>query len=228
MNNNLLNIFSYIILLIYAIFTVGNLYMILQKKDPERSFFNVFLMPILALFYFLRFKHHNVFVYLAILAFWIGDVLCTKRNKKNILMGIPLFILGIAFYVIKLLTLIKISNLNYLLALFIMVVYFGLVFFEVIISYEYSSEYFKRDIIFLYIFAFLNALLCILAILNAISTYKTGVWYLIFGSNLFLISSSLFLFVAFIKNNRFFNILLTITYSIAKLLIIIGFGLFLS
>ena len=109
-----------------------------------------------------------------------------------------------------------------------MVVYFGLVFFEVIISYEYSSEYFKRDIIFLYIFAFLNALLCILTILNAISTYKTGVWYLIFGSNLFLISSSLFLFVAFIKNNRFFNILLTITYSIAKLLIIIGFGLFLS
>ena len=84
MNNNLLNIFSYIVLLIYAIFTVGNLYMILQKKDPERSFFNVFLMPILALFYFLRFKHHNVFVYLAILAFWIGDVLCTKRNKKNI------------------------------------------------------------------------------------------------------------------------------------------------
>ena len=95
-----------------------------KKKDPERSFFNVFLMPILALFYFLRFKHHNVFVYLAILAFWIGDVLCTKRNKKNILMGIPLFILGIAFYVIKLLTLIK----NFKFKLFACPIYYGGIF----------------------------------------------------------------------------------------------------
>ena len=103
-----------------------------------------------------------------------------KEIKKNIFNGEYLyFILGIAFYVIKLLTLIKISNLNYLLALFIMVVYFGLVFFEVIISYEYSSEYFKRDIIFLYAFAFLNALLCILAILNAIQHTKLeyGIWF---------------------------------------------------
>ena len=49
MNNGVLGIFSYIILLIYTLFTIGNLYMILQKKNTERNFFNVLLMPLLAL-----------------------------------------------------------------------------------------------------------------------------------------------------------------------------------
>lgn len=225
MNKEVLGIFSYIILLIYTLFTIGNLYMILQKKDTERSFFNVLLMPILALFYFLKFKNHNILIYLSIFSFWIGDILCTKRNKKNIIIGLPLFIIGIALYIVKLATFIKISELNYLLTIVIMLLYFGLVFFEIIISYEYAIEYFKGDIIYLYIFAFVNATLCIIAILNAFSNYRSGVWYLIFGSNLFLLSSSLFLFVVFIKNNRFFNLCLTLTYAIAKLLLIIGFGL---
>lgn len=225
MNKEVLGIFSYIILLIYTLFTIGNLYMILQKKDTERSFFNVLLMPLLALFYFLKFKNHNILIYLSIFSFWIGDILCTKRNKKNIIIGLPLFIIGIALYIVKLVTFIKISELNYLLTIVIMLLYFGLVFFEIIISYEYATEYFKGDIIYLYIFAFVNATLCIMAILNAFSNYRSGVWYLIFGSNLFLLSSSLFLFVVFIKNNRFFNLCLTLTYAIAKLLLIIGFGL---
>ena len=225
MYKEVLGIFSYIILLIYTLFTIGNLYMILQKKDTERSFFNVLLMPLLALFYFLKFKNHNILIYLSIFSFWIGDILCTKRNKKNIIIGLPLFIIGIALYIVKLVTFIKISELNYLLTIVIMLLYFGLVFFEIIISYEYAIEYFKGDIIYLYIFAFVNATLCILAILNAFSNYRSGVWYLIFGSNLFLLSSSLFLFVVFIKNNRFFNLCLTLTYAIAKLLLIIGFGL---
>lgn len=225
MNNGVLGIFSYIILLIYTLFTIGNLYMILQKKDAERSFFNVFLMPLLALFYFFKFKNHNILIYLSILSFWIGDILCTKRNKKNIIIGLPLFIIGIALYIVKLATFIKISDLNYLLTIVIMLLYFGLVFFEIIISYEYATEYFKSDIIYLYVFAFVNATLCILSILNAFSNYKNGVWYLIFGSNLFLLSSSLFLFVTFIKSNRFFNLCLTSTYAIAKMLLIIGFGL---
>ncbi len=225
MNKEVLGIFSYIILLIYTLFTIGNLYMILQKKDTERSFFNVLLMPLLALFYFLKFKNHNILIYLSIFSFWIGDILCTKRNKKNIIIGLPLFIIGIALYIVKLATFIKISELNYLLTIVIMLLYFGLVFFEIIISYEYATEYFKGDIIYLYIFAFVNATLCIMAILNAFSNYRSGVWYLIFGSNLFLLSSSLFLFVVFIKNNRFFNLCLTLTYAVAKLLLIIGFGL---
>ncbi|MEB3025631.1 MULTISPECIES: lysoplasmalogenase family protein [unclassified Parvimonas] len=227
MNNGLLGIFSYIILFIYTVFTIGNLYMILQKKNTERNFFNIFLMPLLALFYLLRFKNHDILIYLAIFFFWIGDILFTRRNKKNIILGLPLFIIGIAFYIIKLATFIKIPNLNYLLTILIMVLYFGLVFFEIIISYEYASEYFKKDIIFLFAFAFLNATLCIMAILTAISTYKIGVWYLIFGSNLFLISNSLFLFATVIKNNRFFNICTTLTYTIATYLLITGFGLIL-
>lgn len=225
MNKEVLGIFSYIILLIYTLFTIGNLYMILQKKDTERSFFNVLLMPLLALFYFLKFKNHNILIYLSIFSFWIGDILCTKRNKKNIIIGLPLFIIGIALYIVKLVTFIKISELNYLLTIVIMLLYFGLVFFEIIISYEYATEYFKGDIIYLYIFAFVNATLCIMAILNAFSNYRSEVWHLIFGSNLFLLSSSLFLFVVFIKNNRFFNLCLTLTYAVAKLLLIIGFGL---
>lgn len=227
MNNGLLEIFSYIILFIYTIFTIGNLYMILQKKTTERNFFNVFLMPLLALFYLLRFKNHNILIYLAIFSFWIGDILLTKKNKRNVILGLSLSCIGMIFYVIKLITFIKIVNLNYLLTILIMILYFGLVFFEVMISYEYASEYFKKDIIFLYIIAFLNALLCILAILTVISNYKSGVWYLVFGSNFFLISNSLFFFVSFIKSNRFFNICTTFTYAIAKLLLIIGFGLFL-
>ena len=225
MNNGLLEIFSYIILFIYTIFTIGNLYMILQKKTTERNFFNVFLMPLLALFYLLRFKNHNILIYLAIFSFWIGDILLTKKNKRNVILGLSLSCIGMILYVIKLITFIKIVNLNYLLTILIMILYFGFVFFEVIISYEYATEYFKSDIIYLYVFAFVNATLCILAILNAFSNYKNGVWYLIFGSNLFLLSSSLFLFVTFIKNNRFFNLCLTSTYAIAKLLLIIGFGL---
>ena len=162
MNNGLLEIFSYIILFIYTIFTIGNLYMILQKKTTERNFFNVFLMPLLALFYLLRFKNHNILIYLAIFSFWIGDILLTKKNKRNVILGLSLSCIGMILYVIKLITFIKIINLNYLLTILIMILYFGLVFFEVIISYEYASEYFKKDIIFLYIIAFLNALLCIL------------------------------------------------------------------
>lgn len=80
MNNGLLEIFSYIILFIYTIFTIGNLYMILQKKTRERNFFNVLLMPLLALFYLLRFKNHNILIYLAIFSFWIGDILLTKKE----------------------------------------------------------------------------------------------------------------------------------------------------
>ena len=83
MNKGLLGIFSYIILFIYTIFTTFNLYMILQKKDTERSFFNVFLMPLLALFYFLAFKNHSIFIYLAIFSFWLGDIFFTKKNQKK-------------------------------------------------------------------------------------------------------------------------------------------------
>ena len=91
MNNGIFKIISYLILLIYTLFTFGNLYMILQKKNTERNFFNVLLMPLLALFYFFRFKNHDILIYLAILFFWFGDILFTRRNKKNIIMGLPLF-----------------------------------------------------------------------------------------------------------------------------------------
>ena len=100
MNNGLLEIFSYIILFIYTIFTIGNLYMILQKKTTERNFFNVFLMPLLALFYLLRFKNHNILIYLAIFSFWIGDILLTKKNKRNVILGLSLSCIGMIFYVI--------------------------------------------------------------------------------------------------------------------------------
>lgn len=227
MNKGLLGIFSYIILFIYTIFTTFNLYMILQKKDTERSFFNVFLMPLLALFYFLAFKNHSIFIYLAIFSFWLGDIFFTKKIKKNIILGFNLFFIGIIFYIVKLATLIKISNLNYLMTLFTIILYSGLVFFEIAISYEYAKKYFKRDIIFLYIFAGLNSILCIFTILTAISAYQNGIWYLILGSNLFLLSNSAFSYSIFIKNNRFFNICATLIYSISQLLIIIGFGIFL-
>ena len=227
MNNGIFKIISYLILLIYTLFTFGNLYMILQKKNTERNFFNVLLMPLLALFYFFRFKNHDILIYLAILFFWFGDILFTRRNKKNIIMGLPLFIIGMTFYIIKLVNFIKITNLNYLLTILLMVLYFGFVAFEIIVSFEYASEYFRKDIIYLYVFAFFNATLCILTILTGIFNYRSGVLLLIFGSNLFLISNSLFLFVAFIKNNRFFNICTTFTYSIAKFLLIMGFGLLL-
>ena len=82
MNNGVLGIFSYIILLIYTLFTIGNLYMILQKKNTERNFFNVFLMPLLVIFYFLKFKNHNIFIYLSILSFGLEIFYVQKEIKR--------------------------------------------------------------------------------------------------------------------------------------------------
>lgn len=216
--------FSYVMLFIYIIFSLGSCYFNLKGKKSEKAFLKLFLMPTLTLFYILTFKNYKIFVLLALLFSWFGDIILIKHNTKNVILGILFFSTACVFYTVSMIGIVKFTELNYILTIFVFVICFVVPFFINSFIREYSSKILKRNVHFSYIYGFCVGLLLAMSLLVLTSNYRPEKIYLFFGSTLLLISSVFVGYLVFYKQNKIANAILMLTYTVAQFLLVSGFG----
>ena len=224
MREGLFGIFSYIVLIIFFLFSFGNLYMNYKEKETEKAFFKVFLMPFLALFYFLHFKNLSNFILIALLFSWMGDVILIRSNVKNVVLGIIFFSIAHIMYIIQMGIMIEIRNLNYILTIFILIFYLGMGYFVNSFIREYAYKTLKKRTNIIYYYGGLLCLLCSFSILLATNSIN-GALYLIFGSNLFLLSDTILSYSLFVRQNKLINSSIMATYLLGQIFIVFGFGI---
>lgn len=219
-----MKILSFISLIAYIIFLFFNLYNKYIEKKSDSSFFKVLLMPVLGIFYFSSFRNFSILVVLALFFSWLGDIFLIKTKMKDVLFGIFCFSLAHIFYIFQLTKLIEFKNLNYIFISVLIVLYFGLSIFVSMVLKEYATKILKKYTNVIFIYSSLLSLLSIFSILVGLNSKFLVSVYLILGSNLFMLSDSILSYNLFVKREKITDILVMLTYGLAQLFIVLGFG----
>lgn len=214
---------SFLVLFIYLLVCVGNLYMIYVGKGKVAKIFRVLLMPILAVFYFLAFRNHSIYIYIAILLFWISDLFLTESNLKNALFGFFLYANSNLLFMKELVPNIKFADLNYILTIFVFLFYLGLVGFFIFITFERTRAVLKSGIRIVSFSRIVSALLCIFSVL-LVSEIGKGAFYIVIGSNLLFLNQLIFSHSVISKKYKSVDLFLSVSYSLATLFVVIGVG----
>ena len=214
--------FFYSILAIYLIIVTIHLYACFYHQEKLRKVTKCFLMPILALIYYLgcpKEKFSNVILF-AIFFGYLGDVFLIIENF--FLLGVASFLIGHLLYIITFLieTGFKNYRKNLLVFLLVCLVYFYL-----------ESEILKylRPAIIkaglwgpLFVYA---SILVALNISSALYAYCYRNIYSILtyiGSLIFMVSDCVLAKQLFMENNKYYQIIIMLTYILAQSLISIG------
>lgn len=219
-----MKILSFISLIAYIIFLFFNLYNKYIEKKSDSAFFKVLLMPVLCIFYFSSFRNFSILVVLALFFSWLGDIFLIKTKMKDVLFGIFGFSLAHIFYIFQLTKLIEFKNLNYIFISVLIVLYFGLSIFVSMVLKEYATKILKKYTNVIFIYSSLLSLLSIFSILVGLNSKFLVSVYLILGSNLFMLSDSILSYNLFVKREKITDILVMLTYGLAQLFIVLGFG----
>lgn len=219
-----MKILSYISFFSYIIFLILNLYNKYIDKKVETAFFKALLMPVLLIFYLSSFRNFTFFILLALILSWLGDLFLIKTNKRNMIFGIISFSITHILYIATIIKFIDFKNINYIFLSILIVFYFGIAIFLSFFLIEYAHKLLRQYTNIIFLYSLLLSTLAITSVLAGLnSKFLTG-FYLILGSNLFMVSDSVLSYNLFVKRDKFTDILIMFTYAIAQLLIILGFG----
>ncbi len=212
----------------YFIFLGANVYNKFRSNAKGAAFFKVFLMPMLLALYMLSFTQLSLLVILAVIFSWLGDLFLISRSKITLLLGMVSFAIAHIFYVVALFKLVPCNTRSYLLMAGLALIYFSL---SIYVSFRLRTPArgtLKNlaDVIFLY--SSLLALLCISAITVGVSAFSIGGVLLIVGANIFMLSDSILSYCLFVKKNRYLEAAVMLTYGIAQVLLVFGFGYYLN
>lgn len=222
MNINFFKILSYLSFIIYFIVGSFNFFMLFIKNYKLAQLFRVFLTPILGIFYFFTFKEHSIYIYIALLFYFLGDLFLNRIMHKNIILSCFFYIFSLISFLINIIFKINFKNLNYILVCIIVLIYFIITLFLNSLTLEKNKMNFKSGNIYIILKVVLS-LFCIFIAVFASQT-KDKVVFLILGSNLLFINLSLFSYSILEKKKESIDIFLSIINMFSLLFLILGFG----
>lgn len=215
----MLNVFF---LILYLIFSVIHLYGSAKKNDKIRNITKPLLMPTLACFYICSVPVINWYVLALIITSWLGDVFLMIHGMKWFTIG------GVSFLCTHILLIyLYLQNITWSLQSVTVFVLYAIIGSGIVASeYVRLIRYMpKSNAAALLTYLCCNIVMNMFAALQAVSNLNEGSGLILLGALLFLMSDSLLYLVRFDKKLPFygqhFNVMLT--YTLAKLLIVIGF-----
>lgn len=210
---------------IYLLLLVCNIVSLATGKVKLAGISKVLLMPSLAFFYYAGASTHAWAVLLALFFSWLGDIALLQSKFPFLLAGIAGFALAHMAYLQHMSSLLLHNPPDFVVLLVAGVVYF--VYALVLSSYlkDKTSSILKKANFAIPLYAGLLATMSIFAVLLGLALKNTAGYLLIVGANLFLISDSILAFHIFVKPSKTKDVLIMLSYGLAQLCLVAGFGL---
>lgn len=211
---------NYVFLVVFIISTAIHLYASLKKNTKLRNITKPFILLALLGFYALSAGSVSLFIILALIFSWLGDVLLIPKGNKWFTAGGIAFMVSHAFFIAGYCRDIVFSSIP--LALIILL---G-VFFAVTVAYIFSKlkTHLPKALFYpMFLYLLINGAMNCFAIFRCVSNPTAATITTALGAALFFISDSSLFFVHFNKESRLkTHFVVMLTYSIGEFLIVLG------
>lgn len=193
------------------------------RDDAEvRKKTKPFLLILLLLYYLFAADKVSLFLVLALLTSWLGDVLLIPKGNKWFTMGGISFMFSHLFFVLVYCGRITLSKVNPLLILVLAVLYYG---FSLFIIRRIRDNTPKAMVAPMYFYLFCNSTMNIFAMMQLLSRPSLAAALAYVGALLFYVSDCCLFLVRYYKNpdiiyKKHFTVMLT--YLLGELLIVVG------
>ena len=211
---------KYAMLVIFIITTSIHLYASLKKNKPLRDKTKPFILLSLLGFYVYSVEVINIYVVLALIFSWIGDMFLILNGVKWFAVGGVSFMISHFFFILSYLGSINFANVP-VYSIVILAIFF---FIIVTIIFSKLKPHLPKALFYpMYLYLLINGAMNSFAIFRFLSLADVSGIITVIGAILFFISDSSLFFVRFQKNCKLkTHFLVMLTYSIGELLIVIG------
>lgn len=211
---------KYAMLVIFIITTSIHLYASLKKNKPLRDKTKPFILLSLLGFYVYSVEVINIYVVLALIFSWIGDMFLILNGVKWFAVGGVSFMISHFFFILSYLGSINFANVP-VYSIVILAIFF---FITVTIIFSKLKPHLPKALFYpMYLYLLINGAMNSFAIFRFLSLADVSGIITVIGAILFFISDSSLFFVRFQKNCKLkTHFLVMLTYSIGELLIVIG------
>ena len=213
---------KYLFLILYI--AVSALHLVASYRDDaeKRKKTKPFLLLLLLLFYLTATDKASVFLILALLTSWLGDVLLIPKGHKWFTMGGISFMFSHLFFVLVYCGQITLAKVNLLVILVLAAVYYG---FSLFIIRKIRDTTPKAMVVPMYFYLFCNSTMNIFAMMQLLSRPTPAAAVAYAGAVLFYASDCCLFLVRYYKKpeiiyKKHFTVMLT--YLLGELLIVAG------
>ena len=211
---------KFFFLAVFLVSTAIHLYASLKEDSKMRNMSKPFILLSLLGFYILAAKDMSVFIILALVFSWIGDLLLMHKGIKWFTAGGIMFTVSHAFFIAGYLTDVSFKRIPIILIILLPAVFTG----TVVYIFSKLKPYLPKPLFYpAFFYLLFNGAMNCFAILRFVSSPGPATIITALGAVLFFVSDTLQFFVRFKKRSRFkthFPILLT--YSVGELRIVLG------
>ena len=210
-------------LLLFLILSLIHLYDSYRDDSRARARTKPFLLLFLILFYLLSTKHLQLFLLLALIASWLGDVLLIPKGHGWFTAGGISFLFGHIFFILTYMQNIDYAAVPWLVVVPTALVYFVISFF-IIRAVTPTTPRAMVPPMYLYLLA--NSTMNAFALMQLFTHRSASAWIAFGGALLFFVSDCTLFLVRYYKKNpnlifrRHFTVMLT--YLAGEYLIVAG------
>lgn len=214
------NKMKFVFLAIFAIATTVHLYASAKQNKKLRNITKPFLLAALLGFYLFAAESVSVFVVLALVFSWLGDVLLMLPGVKWFAAGGVSFMVSHAFFIVS-----YFDKIDFALINPVIIVLLGAAFAAAVaVIFKKLKPYLMKALFYpMFFYLLVNGAMNCFALFRMLSAPSAATIITCIGAFLFFISDSTLFFVRFKKDGRLkTHFWVMLTYSIGELLIISG------
>lgn len=211
----------YCSIIIFIVSAVVHLYASLKRDKVLRNITKPFIVLSLIGVYCFSVDKIQATVVLALFFSWLGDVLLMPHGTKWFTAGGISFMISHFFFVISYIPYIDFAKLSPIVIILIAAVFFVMTSF----IFTKLKEHLPKALFYpMYLYLLINGAMNCFAIYRLLSNPNVASIITVIGACLFYISDSALFFVRFNKNSRMkTHFVVMLTYTLAELLIVLGF-----
>ena len=213
---------KYLFLILYIAVSVLHLVASWRDEPEKRKKTKPFLLILLLLYYLFAADKISLWLVLALLTSWLGDVLLIPKGNKWFTMGGIAFMFSHLFFVLLYCGQITLSRVNPVLILLAAAVYFG---FSLFIIRRIRGKTPKAMVAPMYFYLICNSTMNVFALMQLLSRPSLAAAVAYIGALLFFASDCCLFLVRYGKRpeiifKKHFTVMLT--YLLGELLIVVG------
>lgn len=211
-----------IILILLFLFTSKHLIDSWNDDSAKRKQTKPFLLLFIIAYYLLSSKNTNIFLILALVTSWLGDVLLIPKGNQWFTAGGISFMFSHFFFILVYLGRIDFSKIPWLFIIIVALIYYGIAL-KIIMMVKDTTP--KMMVPPMYFYLICNSTMNVFALMQYLSNRNTGSLVALIGAILFYISDCTLFLVRYYKNpnivfKKHFTVMLT--YVVGEFLITLG------
>ena len=207
-------------LIIFIVSTSIHLYASWKQNQSLRNKSKPIILLSLLGFYCFTAKNIHIFVVLALLFSWLGDICLMQQGKKWFTLGGSSFLLSHIFYILSYAFDTDFSVIPKVF-LFLLPIAFILIVANI---FEHLKPYLSKELFYpMSFYLFVNGMMNCFAWFRSFSSTALTAWITSIGALLFFISDTTLFFVRFKKDSLLqTHFIVMLTYAIGEFLIVLG------